>query len=136
MWAQTSFMAWERATSGAPPANLLNSSDTGIGFVIPDGALGFVDAALVFFLAAAAPAALAPAAVPAAGDIRNMDPRRTLATAAISVGVLLARALVSRIGWRGGRRGGFWGRFRVTDSTSLPPDPLAVFSTFKISKNL
>jgi hypothetical protein len=124
MWAQTSFMAWERATSDAPPANLLNSSDTGIGFVIPDGALGFVDAALVFFLAAAAPAALAPAAVPAAGDIRNMDPRRTLATAAISVGVLLARALVSRTGWRGG----FWGRFRVTDSTSLPPDPFCIWA--------
>jgi hypothetical protein len=122
MWAQMSFTAWERATSGAPPANLLNSADTGIGFEIPVGTLGSVDGALVRFLVAAAAAALAPAAlpVPAAGDMRKRDPRKTLATAAISVGFLLARALVSRIGWRGGRRGGFWGGLGLRIRAAFP----------------
>jgi hypothetical protein len=85
MWAQMSLMASERATSGAPPANLRNSSETGIGFVIPVGSLGFVVAASVFLAtAAAAPAFLAADALaPAAGDIRKRDPRKTLAAAAI-----------------------------------------------------
>jgi hypothetical protein len=100
MWAQTSLMASERATSRAPPANLRNASETGIGFVIPAGALGFVEAAF-----------LAPAA--AAGDIRRRDPRKTLA---ISVRRTSSHARSFR-GLDGGEGGeeGFWWGFRVTD---------------------
>lgn len=119
MWSQMSLMAWERAISGAPPANLRNSSETGIGFVIPLFTLGFlVEAALA--PAAAPPAFLAPAA----GDIRKRDPRKNLATAAIALGVLRARALASRI-VDGGEEG--LGGFRVLRIRRPPRPPFCIW---------
>jgi hypothetical protein len=106
MWAQTSLMASERATSRAPPANLRNASETGIGFVIPAGALGFVEAAFL------APAAAAAAAA-AAGDIRRRDPRKTLAISERGTSSP-ARSFRGLDGGEGGEEGFWWG-FRVTD---------------------